>query len=118
MERVVWSATILPGRKTEYIRRHREVWPEMRELFDRAGMRNYSIWCAGDRLFGYYEAEFGLAHARQVQAAADVYHKWNESMRDLIAIDLDPATGKARIMEQVFLHEFKSQKEKKENPCI
>ncbi len=104
MERVVWNAVIRPGKKEEYIRRHQEVWPEMRELFDRAGMRNYSIWCLGDRLFGYYEAEHGLAFARQTQAASPHFHKWGESMRDLIEIDIDPATGKPRLMEQVFMH--------------
>ena len=57
MERYAWKAAVLPGRMAEYRRRHDEIWPEMLEMFRRAGIRNYSIWQTGDTLFGYYECD-------------------------------------------------------------
>ena len=55
MERYAWKAAVLPGKMAEYRRRYDEIWPEMLEMFRRAGIRNYSIWQAGDTLFRYYE---------------------------------------------------------------
>ena len=61
LEKCTWKATLKPGKKAEYIRRHDEIWPEMTEVLTRAGIRNYTIWCCGDELFGYYECEKGAA---------------------------------------------------------
>ena len=63
MERFAWTAKLLPGKKEEYIRRHDEIWPEMTELLNKAGIHNYTIWLVGDELFGYYEAEKGAEFA-------------------------------------------------------
>lgn len=43
MERYAWKAAVLPGKIAEYCRRHDEIWPEMLEMFRRAGIWNYSI---------------------------------------------------------------------------
>ena len=68
MERYAWKAAVLPGKMAEYRRRHDEIWPEMLEMFRRAGIRNYSIWQTGDTLFGYYECD-DLKTALAVQRA-------------------------------------------------
>ena len=43
MERYAWKATVLPGKLEEYIRRHNEIWPEMKDVLHQAGIRNYTI---------------------------------------------------------------------------
>ena len=57
MERYAWKATVLPGKLEEYIRRHNEIWPEMKDVLHQAGIRNYTIWNIGNELFGYYECD-------------------------------------------------------------
>ena len=57
MERMAWKGRIKPGCKAEYIRRHNEIWPEMVEVLKSAGICNYTIFAAGEELFGYYECE-------------------------------------------------------------
>ena len=57
MERYAWKATVLPGKLEEYIRRHNEIWPEMKDVLHQAGIRNYTIWNVGNELFGYYECD-------------------------------------------------------------
>ena len=52
MEKYAWSGKIAPGAKSEYIKRHNEIWPEMVEALKKAGIRNYTIWNTGDTLFG------------------------------------------------------------------
>ena len=88
MEKCTWKATLLPGMQAEYVRRHDEIWPEMRETLARAGIVNYTIWRCGNELFGYYECEKGAAYAAKVQAESPV--------------DFDPETGTAVALEKVF----------------
>lgn len=103
MERFAWKARVLPGKLAEYIRRHDEIWPEMTEVLNRAGIRNYTIWTEGETLFGYYECD-SVAYAARVQAESPVVDRWNAYMKDVMAMDIDPETGTAVKLRRVFLH--------------
>ena len=102
MERMAWKGRIKPGCKAEYIRRHDEIWPEMKELLKSAGICNYSIWNVGNELFGYYECEKGIDYATRVQAESPIVDKWNEYMKDVMVMDLDPVTGAQPKLVQAF----------------
>ncbi len=103
MERFAWKATVLPGKLEEYKRRHDEIWPEMTQVLNDAGVHNYTIWNTGDSLFGYYECE-SIAYAARVQAESPVVDKWNEYMKDVMIMDFDPETGTSVQLKQVFFH--------------
>jgi L-rhamnose mutarotase len=103
MERFAWKARVLEGRLEEYIRRHDEIWPEMTQVLNEAGIHNYAIWSAGDELFGCYECE-SVERAARVQAGSAVVDKWNEYMKDVMVMELDPQTGTAARLTQVFYH--------------
>ena len=102
MERYAWKATVLPGKLEEYIRRHNEIWPEMKDVLHQAGIRNYTIWNVGNELFGYYECEKGVAYAEKDQSESPVVDRWNEYMKDILELEMDPVTGAQRKLEQVF----------------
>ena len=102
MERYAWKAAVLPGKIAEYRRRHDEIWPEMLEMFRRAGIQNYSIWQTGDTLFGYYECD-DLKTALAVQRDAPVSARWRAYMRDVIRMERDPKSGAQPHLAQVFL---------------
>lgn len=105
MERYAWKATVKDGMLDEYIRRHNELfWPEMTDVLDQAGIHNYTIWNVGNELFGYYECDISCEHAAQVQARSEVVDRWNEHMKDVMVMELDPATGAQPRMVQVFYH--------------
>ena len=80
-----------------------EPTPEMKELLESAGIRNYTIWNAGEELFGYYECEKGAAYAAKVQAESPVVDRWNAYMADVMEMELDPETGAQPRLAQVFL---------------
>ena len=101
MERYAWKATVLPGKLDEYIRRHDEIWQEMKDVLHAAGIHNYTIWNVGDELFGYYECD-SVEEAARVQAASPVVDKWNEYMKDVMKMEMDPVTGAQPLMRQVF----------------
>lgn len=102
MERYAWKAHLLEGKKEEYIRRHDEIWPELSALLKEAGISNYSIWNVGNDLFGYYECEKGIEYAARMQAESPIVDKWNEYMKDVMVMPLDPETGAQPKLQQVF----------------
>ena len=106
MQRFAWKAKVLPGMLSEYIRRHDEIWPEMTEVLNEAGISNYTIWNVGDELFGYYECD-SIEYAAKVQAHSPVVDRWNDCMKEVMVMEMDPDTGTAVLLNQVFLHQGK-----------
>jgi len=99
---MAWKGRIKPGAKAEYIRRHDVIWPELVELLKKAGICNYTIFCSGDELFGYYECDKGVGYAERIQAGSPVVDRWNEYMKDVLELEMDPETGAQPKLESVF----------------
>ncbi|MBO4734672.1 MAG: L-rhamnose mutarotase [Clostridia bacterium] len=102
MEKYAWKASIKEGCKEEYRRRHNEIWPEMIEVLKAAGIKNYTIWNTGNELFGYYECEKGVEFAAKVQSESPVVKKWDEYMKDILIMKMDPVTKAQPKLEKVF----------------
>ena len=102
MERYAWRAKVIEGKLDEYIKRHNEIWPELANLLKKAGIRNYTIWHNNNDLFGYYECEKGVEYAARIQAQSPVVDKWNEYMKDVMVMELDPVTGAQPLLKKVF----------------
>ncbi len=102
MEKYAWKGLIKEGMLDEYIRRHNEIWPEMIEVLKNAGIANYTIWNVGNEMFGYYECEKGVAYAAKVQAESPVVERWNEYMKDILIMEMDPETGAQPLLKKVF----------------
>lgn len=103
MERYAWKAMIKDGMLAEYTKRHNEIWSELTAVLKQAGIKNYTIWATGNELFGYYECENGCDYAAIVQAQSPVVDKWNEYMKDVMIMEMDPVTGAQPKLTQVFL---------------
>ena len=102
MERYAWKATVKEGMLDEYIRRHDEIWPEMKQMLRESGIRNYTIWNVGNELFGYYECD-SVEEAAQIQANSAINAKWDDYMKDVMVMEKDPVTGAQPLLKQVFL---------------
>ena len=101
MERYAWKATVKEGMLDEYIRRHDNLWPEMKDMLHEAGIRNYTIWNVGNVLFGYYECD-SVEYASAIQANSEITAKWDTYMKDVMVMEKDPVTGAQPLMKQVF----------------
>ena len=101
MERYAWKAIVRDGMLDEYIKRHDEIWPEMKEMLHAAGIRNSTIWNVGNELFGYYECD-SVAEAGRIQAESEVNARWDVYMKDVMIAEKDPVTGAQPLMKQVF----------------
>jgi L-rhamnose mutarotase len=93
------------GQLEEYRRRHSNIWPELKALLKFAGIRNYTIWNVGSELFGYYECEKGINFAARTQAQSEIVDRWNEYMKDVMTMEMDPETGAQPKLTQVFFLE-------------
>ena len=102
VERYAWKAKLKDGMLDEYRRRHDLIWQSMKDVLREAGVCNYSIWNVGDELFGYYECKRGVDHATKVQASSQVVAMWNEYMKDVMEMEIDPETGSQPKLEEVF----------------
>ncbi len=104
MERFMWIARVKEGQLEEYKKRHDEIWPEMTEVLNEAGVHNYTIWNYQDKVIGYYECE-SIEKADYVQGNSEVVARWNEYMKDVMEMEFDPVTGSQVRLDQVFYHE-------------
>jgi L-rhamnose mutarotase len=82
-ERTAFVLRVRPDKIEEYIRAHRDVWPEMLDALRGAGIRNYTIFRHGDTMFGYFEAD-DLAAAGRYLAQQDVSTRWQDAMAELL----------------------------------
>lgn len=89
MERVAFKMFLFPGMKTEYKKRHDEIWPELSALLRQAGICNYSIHLDEETntLFGYLER----SEASGMDKLPDhpVMQKWWAYMKDIMEYDGD-----------------------------
>ena len=74
----------------------------MKETLANAGIENYTIWNVGNEMFGYYECSKGIEFAAKYQAESEVVKKWNEYMRDILIMEMDPVTGAQPLLVKVF----------------
>lgn len=115
MERYAWKAKIKPGMLEEYIRRHNEIWDEMKQVLDEAGICNYSIWNVDEDLFGYYECRYGADYAARIQSQSEVVARWDAYMKDVMEMERDPQTGAQPKLQGVFRFDPKSAAERFES---
>jgi L-rhamnose mutarotase len=82
-QRSAFVLHVRPDKIEEYVTEHARVWPEMLEALRAAGIRNYSIFRAGDHVFGYFEADDLEAAGRHL-AAEEVSARWQDHMAGLL----------------------------------
>jgi L-rhamnose mutarotase len=98
-QRAGFVLRVKPDRLDEYVAAHAQVWPEMLEALKGAGIRNYTIFRAGNEMFGYFEAD-DLDRAQAFLAGQLVSARWQDAMADFLE-ERVPDQGPAPL-EEVF----------------
>ncbi len=81
--RAAYILMVRPGKEEQYRRAHQEVWLELIEEANKAGIRNHSVFMHGRTLFVYLEADdIGQAERKLKQTA--VKQRWDAYMGDLL----------------------------------
>jgi len=98
-QRSAFVLRVRPDKVDEYVEAHRDVWPEMLEALRAAGIRNYTIFRAGNEMFGYFESN-DLERAASYLAAQEVSGRWQDAMAGLLE-ERVPDAGPPRV-EEIF----------------
>lgn len=75
--RIALHSTLRNEAVDGYLREHARVPDELRALFDRAGIHDWTIWRSGERLFHLVECD-DFASAMRVIRADDADRRWQE----------------------------------------
>ena len=98
-QRSAFVLRVRPDKVDAYLDAHRGVWPEMLDALRSAGIRNYTIFRAGNEMFGYFESD-DLDRAASYLASKEVSARWQDAMADLLE-ERVPDAGPPRL-EEVF----------------
>jgi L-rhamnose mutarotase len=82
-QRSAFVLRVRPEKVDAYLDAHRSVWPEMLDALRSAGIRNYTIFRAGNEMFGYFESD-DLDRAASYLAGKEVSARWQDAMADLL----------------------------------
>lgn len=78
-----------PGCRDEYIKRHNEIWPELKELLMKEGIGNYSIFLDEETntLFAYQEQK-GESSSQDL-GTTEIVKRWWKYMADIMETNPD-----------------------------
>ena len=104
MKRVAFKMHLNEGQKAEYIKRHNEIWPELKTLLKEAGISEYSIFLDEDTntLFAFQKVS-GEGGSQDL-GQTEIVKKWWKYMADIMKTNPDnsPVTVP---LEEVFYME-------------
>ncbi len=84
MKKIAFKMKLNPGRKEEYIKRHNEIWPELKKLLTDNGIHDYTIFLDEETntLIG---VQFqGKNGSSQDLGSNPIVQKWWEYMADIM----------------------------------
>ncbi len=99
--RVAFKMKLKPGFKTEYKKRHDELWPELKSLLKEQGVSDYSIFFDEEThiLFGVQQQN-GEGSSQDL-GALEIVQKWWAYMADIM--DTNPDDSPVTVpLEEVF----------------
>jgi L-rhamnose mutarotase len=84
MQTVAFRMTLFAGKRDEYARRHREIWPELAAALTAAGISDYWIFLdeTNNHLFAVLKRRDD--HTMDALAHLPVMRKWWDYMADLM----------------------------------
>ncbi len=83
MQRVAFVMHVKEGQEAEYVRRHREVWPQVLADLERAGVEQMNIFMAGRQLFLYMEVD-DYADAARILGECPESVRWEAYMEPIM----------------------------------
>ncbi len=103
MKRLAFKMKLNPGQKQAYIKRHKEIWPELKKLLKASGVREYSIWLdeETDTLFAFQKVS-GDGGSQEL-ADNPIVKKWWAFMADIMETNADNAPISLPLEEVFFM---------------
>lgn len=103
MIRKAFVMQLQKGFEDEYLRRHTEIWPELRQLLEQAGIKEYSIFLHPDtnQLFGYLMSED--ENVLNELPNQEIMKKWWHYMKNIMETNKDESPVSIPLKEVFYL---------------
>jgi len=88
MDRIAYFYKVKPNKLDEYIKAHKEIWPEQVELLKKSGVKKMVIFNRGNDLFLYSEID-DVKRYHKIRRASEVDKRWSEYMDTLLVKPFD-----------------------------
>ncbi|TCC84622.1 L-rhamnose mutarotase [Pedobacter hiemivivus] len=100
MSKIAFKMKLKPGAKSEYQKRHNEIWPELASLLKQNGVSDYSIFLDEETntLFAVQQQE---GASSQDLGTTALVQKWWAHMADIMETNSDNSPVSVKL-EQVF----------------
>ncbi|MCU4162931.1 L-rhamnose mutarotase [Carboxylicivirga caseinilyticus] len=104
MTRLAFKMHLNEGQKQEYIKRHNEIWPELKRLLKDAGVSEYSIFLDEETntLFAFQKVS-GDGGSQDL-GKTEIVKKWWKFMADIMVVNPDNSPVSVPL-EEVFYME-------------
>lgn len=89
MKRLAFKMKLNPGQKEVYVKRHDEIWPELKKLLKDSGVSEYSIFLddESNTLFAFQKLS-GIESSQDL-ANKSIVQKWWDFMADVMETNSD-----------------------------
>ncbi len=103
MKRAAFKMKLKPGYRDEYKKRHDAIWPELKELLQHAGIRDYSIFLDEETntLFAVQKID-GNAGSQDL-GKTEIVQKWWAYMADIMETNPDNSPVSIPLPEVFYL---------------
>ena len=103
MPRVAFKMKLFPGKEVEYKKRHDEIWPELRDLLNQHGIRDYSIFLDEQTLDLIGILKIDEATKLDELPKAPVMKRWWAYMKDIMESNPDNSPVSIPLKEVFYL---------------
>ena len=103
MKRVAFKMYLKEGQKEEYIRRHREIWPEVVDLLKKAGVGDYSIFLDEQTHALFAVQTISSDEGSQSLGHLAIIQKWWDHMADIMKVNADNSPVSEELEEVFYL---------------
>jgi len=89
MQRLAFKMHLNPGQKEAYIKRHHEIWLELKQLLKEAGISEYSIFLDDETNTLFAFQKVSSEGGSQDLADNPIVKKWWNFMADIMRVNSD-----------------------------
>ena len=89
MKRLAFKMYLKPGFKEEYKKRHNEIWPELKELIQKSGVYDYSIFLDEETNILFASQKVKGDQGSQDLGQNPIVQKWWAYMADIMETNPD-----------------------------
>jgi L-rhamnose mutarotase len=103
MERLAFKMYLNEGQKEEYIKRHKELWPQLHQLLKDAGVSEYSIFLDEETntLFAFQKVS-GNGSSQDL-GQTEIVQKWWAFMADIMKTNQDNSPVSVTLKEVFYI---------------